>query len=207
MIYVNILPTYLIFTIFTFYHPQVFSEGAATQRIVYVPESIEWFIEDQAFSPPYRIIWLLHQPSRPSPVSSTDDKQKEWERQVAEEGEGRGWGRSQIIRRRKSLFLSKLFQYSLIWPNSAQVKTSNTFIRVELNKYSARLKGQPSIVINIFVAVGPANNLASKCWLFTTSLYRRPAGRFFMSAMALHSAARISLRRCLFLRPLKSFLT
>jgi hypothetical protein len=26
-------------------------------------------------------------------------------------------------------------------------------------------------------------------------------GRFFMSAMALHSAATISLRRCLFLRP------
>jgi hypothetical protein len=66
-----------------------------------------------------------------------------------------------------------IIQYSLLWPNSALVKTSNKFIRVELNKYSARLKGQPSIVINIFVAVGPANNLASKCCLFTTSLYRR----------------------------------
>ncbi len=170
-------------------------------------ESIEWFIEDQALSPPYRIIWLLHQPSRPSPVSSTDDTQKEWERQVAEGGAGRGWGRIQIIRRRKSLFLSKIFQYSLIWPNSAKVKTSNKFIRAELNKYSARLRGQPSIVINIFVAVGSANNLASKCRLFTTSLYRRPAGRIFMFAMALHSAARVSWRRCLFLGPLKSFLS
>ncbi len=76
------------------------------------PESIQWFIEDQAFSRSYDFDLAPSQPSSPlshqqvvslshsscaSPVELTDGRG------------GRGWWRSQIIRPRESLVLYKSF--------------------------------------------------------------------------------------------------
>ncbi len=60
------------------------------------PESIEWFIEDQTFSP------------LPLPPLSTGATQEHWQRETTCWWE-RGWGRSQIIRPQESLVLYKSF--------------------------------------------------------------------------------------------------
>ncbi len=73
-----------------------------------IPESVEWFIEGQAFSQSYD---LAPRPPSPLPfpsVSWTSDIQEYWEREAicSREG-GRGWARSRIIRPQESLVLYK----------------------------------------------------------------------------------------------------
>jgi hypothetical protein len=81
-----------------------------------VAASIEWFVEDQAFSRSYNsgkfrlLAHYLPHPSRKQVVSdflfgAGQDFWREW---------GRGRGRSQIIRRRESLALIKSF--NTLWP-------------------------------------------------------------------------------------------
>ncbi len=54
----------------------------------YIPESIEWFIEDQAFSP---LSYDLAPPPPPLPSeSSTGDTQEDWERETTADGRGGG---------------------------------------------------------------------------------------------------------------------
>ena len=77
------------------------------------PKSIEWFTENQAFSPSYDLAPL----PLPQPLS------QQWarpvthrkERQLADRRGGRGWGRSQIIWRRESLALYKSFNTLWLW--------------------------------------------------------------------------------------------
>jgi hypothetical protein len=81
------------------------------------PESIKWFIEDQAFSPSFDFA-PPPTPFLPLPsVSSTGDTQEDWERETSwrERGaEGVG-GRSQTMRRRESQVLYKSF--NTLWPH------------------------------------------------------------------------------------------
>ncbi len=67
-------------------------------------ECVEWFLEDQAFSPSYE--------EAPPPWSerSTGDTQKDWERETTWWRE-MGWARSQIIRRRENLYKS----FNTLW--------------------------------------------------------------------------------------------
>ncbi len=77
-----------------------------------LPESFEWFIESQAFSRSYDSAPRPPPPHFPVSnwVSSTGDTQEDWERETnCWRERGRGWGRSQIIRRRESLILYKSF--------------------------------------------------------------------------------------------------
>ncbi len=79
------------------------------------PESMEWFLEGQAFSRSYDLA-----PSPPpafplSPsASSTGDTQEDWERETTwwRERGRRGWARSRIIRSRENLvvFISESYQ-------------------------------------------------------------------------------------------------
>jgi hypothetical protein len=74
-------------------------------------ESIELFIEDQAFS--LSMIRFLPHPLAPLsrqqavPATWATHKKTEKEKQLADGSGGRGWGRSQIIPRRESLVLYK----------------------------------------------------------------------------------------------------
>jgi hypothetical protein len=72
----------------------------AVRNVWLAPESIEWFIEDQAFSLLYDLSLFT---------------QKDWEREITHWQErGRGWGRSQFIHRRESIVLYKSF--NTLWP-------------------------------------------------------------------------------------------
>jgi hypothetical protein len=73
----------------------------------FASKSIEWFIEDQSFSPCYDLAPYSPPPS-PSPVSSLSPPVCRQSSLLTEEGES-GWGRSQIIRMRESLVLYKSF--------------------------------------------------------------------------------------------------
>ncbi len=68
------------------------------------PESLEWLIEEQAFSRSYD---LAPSPPSPTPLPSTGDTQGDWERETTCWREsGRGWGRSQIIRPQEGVYKS-----------------------------------------------------------------------------------------------------
>ncbi len=93
---------------------------------------IEWFIEDEAFSPSYYLpppslpYWMVYRGpgflsddmASPLPLSKRETKK---ERQLTDgRGGRRGWGRRQIIRRRESLVLYKSFNnpwllHILLW--------------------------------------------------------------------------------------------
>ncbi len=81
-------------------------------RLAGEPESSQWIIEDQAFSPSYDLA-PSHSPHLPS-VSSTGDTQEAWERETPcwREGEGEGV-RSQWRRERLSLLQYNTF--NTIW--------------------------------------------------------------------------------------------
>jgi hypothetical protein len=72
----------------------------------YRSESIELFIDDQAFSPPYDL--------PPPPVETQEDRERET---------NCGWvgGGGKIIRRRESLVLYKSF--NTLWSSTAELET------------------------------------------------------------------------------------
>ncbi len=74
-------------------------------------ESIDIFIEEQAFSPSYDLAHLNPPLPPTSHISKFSLSQSLCMSPVELTGEGgvRGWGRSQIIRRRERLVLYKLF--------------------------------------------------------------------------------------------------
>jgi hypothetical protein len=74
------------------------------------PEGIQWFIEEQAYSPSYDL--AAHPPPPTSPVSKLDGRytgRLRKEDNLMTGKRGRGCGRSQIVRRRESLVLYKSF--------------------------------------------------------------------------------------------------
>ncbi len=83
-------------------HPRVCGGGLGVGFFSIQSESIECFIEDQAFSPSYDL----------APVSKLDGRHigrlRKRDNMLTREGRG-GWGRSQIIRQRGSLVLFKSF--------------------------------------------------------------------------------------------------
>ncbi len=93
-----------------------------------MPESIEWFIEDQAFSPSYDLA-----PPAP-PLPSSVSKLSLFLRLPVcrRTGGGRGWGRSQIIRRQEawsSINHSILFDRSpaaILW--NGRCKYDNIYV-------------------------------------------------------------------------------
>ncbi len=81
------------------------------------PESIEWFLKDQAFSSSYD---LAPPPSSPpSPIRKIDRRHSEdWESEpTCSRGKGEGCGRSQIVRGRESMVLYKSFSNLCIYLN------------------------------------------------------------------------------------------
>ncbi len=86
---------------------------------VSISESIELFIEDQAFSPLYA--WAPPPPPA-LPATSTGDAQEDWERETNYWREGmKRWGRSKIIRKWESLVLYKSF--NTLWSTTAELET------------------------------------------------------------------------------------
>ncbi len=115
------------------------------------PESIEWFIEDQAFSRSYDYPLspnpLSHPPppppTYPSVSSTATHKKTEKKRQVADgwrESGGRGWASSKIIRPQESLVLHKQSILSVADPQEGKkIGDLNTALIKKKIKFSTIL--------------------------------------------------------------------
>ncbi len=100
--------------------PDSVAADALQPVILYsVAEGIEWFIENQAFSPSY---YVAPPPPPPPPLVTRPATHKKTEkgRQLPDVRRGRGWERSQIICWRESLNKSKSFNHlcfiQISWP-------------------------------------------------------------------------------------------
>jgi hypothetical protein len=87
--------------IFTVAYQRSVSLGAGPEIRTWEPESIEWFIEGQAFSRSYELAPL----SPPPPFRPATHRKTEKERTAywREEGEGSGWGAKSYDRRKPGI--------------------------------------------------------------------------------------------------------
>ncbi len=94
-----------VYTVNTYSKDDVTLDLVRGKYSVFNTGSIQWIIEDHAFSILYDL--APRTPSTPSPVTVTHVTQEDWERErtcCREMGE-RGWARSRIIRTEESLIL------------------------------------------------------------------------------------------------------